>query len=154
MPSYGLLTNPSNEILAEINKIYQLGFDFVEIAIEGPEGNPKLIDKNKSEITKLIQKFNQKPIGHTAYWIDLCSDYEYVRHAWILESMREIKAASILSMFMPISMGCFTEIKHVLVCLFYFERECVFGPEKIRLCYSFSKYIGWKKAYGSEITHL
>ena len=54
MPSYGLLTNPSNEILAEINKIYQLGFDFVEIAIEGPEGNPKLIDKNKNEITKLI----------------------------------------------------------------------------------------------------
>ena len=54
MPSYGLLTNPSNEILAEINRIYQLGFDFVEIAIEGPECNPKLIDKNKSEITKLI----------------------------------------------------------------------------------------------------
>jgi sugar phosphate isomerase/epimerase len=93
MPYYGLLTNPSNEILAEINKIYQLGFDFVEIAIEGPEGNPKLINKNKSEIIKLIQKFNQKPIGHTAYWIDLCSDYEYVRHAWILEAMREIRTA-------------------------------------------------------------
>ena len=93
MPSYGSLTNPSNEILAEINKIYELGFDFVEIAIEGPEGNPKLIDKNKSEIIKLIQKFNQKPIGHTAYWIDLCSDYEYVRHAWILEAMREIRTA-------------------------------------------------------------
>jgi len=43
--------------------------------------------------TKLIQKFNQKPIGHTAYWIDLCSDYEYVRHAWILEAMREIRTA-------------------------------------------------------------
>jgi sugar phosphate isomerase/epimerase len=93
MPSYGALTNPSNEILAEINKIYELGVDFVEIAIEGPEGNPKLIDKNKSEIIKLIQKFNQKPIGHTAYWIDLCSDYEYVRHAWILEAMREIRTA-------------------------------------------------------------
>jgi hypothetical protein len=34
MPSYGLLTNPSNEILSEINKIYELGFDYVEIAIE------------------------------------------------------------------------------------------------------------------------
>ena len=56
MPYYGLLTNPSNEILAEINKIYQLGFDFVEIAIEGPEGNPKLIDKNKSEIIKSYTK--------------------------------------------------------------------------------------------------
>ncbi len=93
MPSYGLLTNPSNEILSEINKIYESGFDYVEIAIEGPEGNPKLIDRNKNEITKLVRKFDQKPIGHTAYWIDLCSDYEYIRQAWILEAMREIRTA-------------------------------------------------------------
>ena len=26
-------------------------------------------------------------------WIDLCSDYECVRHAWILEAMREIRTA-------------------------------------------------------------
>jgi hypothetical protein len=41
MPSsYGLLTNPSNEIISEISKIYDLSFDYVEIGIEGSEGNP------------------------------------------------------------------------------------------------------------------
>jgi sugar phosphate isomerase/epimerase len=93
MPSYGSLTNPSNEILSEINKVHESNFDYVEIAIEGPEGNPKLIDKKRNEISKLTQKFNQKPIGHTAHWTDLCSDYEYVRQAWILEAMREIRTA-------------------------------------------------------------
>ena len=90
---YGLPTNPSNEILSEINKIYYLNFEYVEISIEGPEGNPQIINKKKNEIVKLLQKFEQKPIAHTAYWIDLCSDYEYVRHAWILEAMREIRTA-------------------------------------------------------------
>ena len=41
----------------------------------------------------MLEKFRQKPIGHTAYWIDLGSDYEYIRHAWILEAIREIKTA-------------------------------------------------------------
>jgi sugar phosphate isomerase/epimerase len=93
MPSYGLLTNPSTEILSEINKIYDLNFDYVEIGIEGPEGNPLIINKKKNEIANLLQKFKQKPIGHTAYWIDLCSDYGYVRDAWILEGTREIRTA-------------------------------------------------------------
>ena len=34
MPSYGLLTNASNEILSEIRKISDLNFDYVEIGIE------------------------------------------------------------------------------------------------------------------------
>lgn len=93
MPYYGSLTNPSNEILGEISKIYDLDFEYVEVGIEGPEGNPLIIEKKKNEILSLIQKFKQKPIGHTAYWIDLCSDYENVRYAWVLEAMREIKTA-------------------------------------------------------------
>ena len=93
MPSYGLLTNPSNEIISEISKIHELNFEYAEIGIEGPEGNPEIINKKKDEIVKLLQRFKQKPIGHTAYWIDLASDYDYIRHAWILKAIREIKTA-------------------------------------------------------------
>jgi sugar phosphate isomerase/epimerase len=96
MVSYGLLTNPSNDILSEISKIYDLNFDYAELGIEGPEANPQIINKKKNEIARLLQKFKQKPIGHTAYWIDLCSDYDYVRHAWILEAMREIRTVRMI----------------------------------------------------------
>jgi hypothetical protein len=91
-PSYGLLTNPSNEIINETNKIHKLNFDYAEIGIEGPEGNPDIINKKKNEIVKLLERFEQKPIGHTPYWMDLGSDYDYIRHAWI-EAIREIKTA-------------------------------------------------------------
>ena len=84
---------PSIEIISEISKIYELNFDYVEIGIEGPEGNPDIINKKKDEIVKLLKDFEQKPIAHTAYWIDLASDYDYIRHAWILEAIREIKTA-------------------------------------------------------------
>jgi sugar phosphate isomerase/epimerase len=93
MVSYGLLTNPSNEIISEISKIYELNFEYAEIGIEGPEGNPDIINKKKDEIVKLLERFKQKPIGHTAYWIDLASDYDYIRRAWIDEAIREIKIA-------------------------------------------------------------
>jgi len=86
MPSYGLLTNPSNEILSEISKIYDLNFDYVELGIEGPEGNPQIINKKKNEIVGLLQKIKRKPI-------DLSSDHDYIRYAWILEAMREIRTA-------------------------------------------------------------
>jgi sugar phosphate isomerase/epimerase len=96
MPSYGMLTNPSNEILDEIDNIHDLDFDYVEVGIEGPEGNPVIIEKKRNEILNLLRKFKGKPIGHTAYWIDLCSDYEYVRRAWIQEAMREIRIAKMI----------------------------------------------------------
>lgn len=88
MPAYGLLTNPSKEIISEISKVYELNFDYVEIGIEGPEGNPDTINKKKDEIAKMLQRFKQKPIGHTAYWIDLGSDYDYIRYAWIMEDKK------------------------------------------------------------------
>ena len=47
MPSYGLLTNPSNDIISEISKIYDLNFEYVEIGIEWPEGNSGIINKRK-----------------------------------------------------------------------------------------------------------
>ncbi len=80
-------------MISEIIKIYELNFEYVEIGIEGPEGNPDIIDKRKDEIVTLIQRFKQNPIAHTAYWIDLASDYDYIRNAWINESIREIRMA-------------------------------------------------------------
>ena len=121
MLSYGLLTNPSIELISEITKIYDLNFDYVEIGIESPEGNPDIINKknDKDVIKKLIEKFKQKPIAHTAYWFDLASDYDYVRQAWILEALREIKTARRLGIdlinFHANINGMFYEVKRKIV---------------------------------------
>jgi transcription initiation factor TFIIIB Brf1 subunit/transcription initiation factor TFIIB len=49
-------------------------------------GNPDIINK-KGKIVKLLE------IQAKAYWMNLGSDYDYIRHAWILEAIREIKIA-------------------------------------------------------------
>lgn len=98
MPHFGLLTNPSNEILRELKNIHILGFEYAEIAIEGPEGSPQTITEKQLGIAKYLQKFYCKPIGHTVPWMDLGSDYEYIRQAWILETMKIIKVSKQVGM--------------------------------------------------------
>ncbi|HMH09636.1 MAG TPA: sugar phosphate isomerase/epimerase family protein [Candidatus Nitrosopolaris rasttigaisensis] len=93
VPKFGLLTNPSINIIDEIKEIRRLNFDYVEIGIEGPEGNPCIIVDKLNEIVKLLLKFDDKPVGHTAHWIDLGSDYERIRQAWISEAIEEAKLA-------------------------------------------------------------
>ena len=63
MPSYGLLTNPSIELISEISKIYDLNFDYVEIGIEGPEGNPVIINnKKKKDVIKTCLRNSSKSL--------------------------------------------------------------------------------------------
>jgi sugar phosphate isomerase/epimerase len=77
-----------------------LNFDYVEVGIEGPEGNPCIIVENINEVMKLLLKFDDKPVGHTAHWMDLGSDYERIRQAWISEAIQETKLAKELGIYL------------------------------------------------------
>jgi sugar phosphate isomerase/epimerase len=90
IPKFGLLTNPSIEIVKEIKNIHKFGFDYVEIGLEAPEGKPEIIMKKRSKIIELLDKFKSEPIGHTAPWVDLGSDYKSIRQAWISESKKQL----------------------------------------------------------------
>lgn len=93
MPKYGNITNPSKDILKEIKTIGDLGFDYVEIGIEGPEGMPDILIKKKKQIIRLLKKYNMFVIGHCAYYVNLGSAYESVRKGWLKESKKSIRAA-------------------------------------------------------------
>lgn len=89
------MTYPGGNILLEINKAIKHNFDFVEIAIEPPT-DFRILIKNKSSIRKLLEKFRDKPIGHTAWWYDLSSTYEEVRRAWLVQAKLDITTAKTL----------------------------------------------------------
>jgi len=55
---------------------------------------------NMNEITKLLLKFDDKPVGHTAHWMDLGSDFERIRQAWISEAIQETKLAKGLGIYL------------------------------------------------------
>ena len=94
---FGLLTNPTNNILEEIKLIHKLGFHYVEFGIELPRGSPEVILRNRSKILELIKRFNSPPLAHTAWWIDFGSVYEPVRRGWIEEAKLNIYAAKSLN---------------------------------------------------------
>lgn len=79
----GLLTNPSNDLIEEINLISKAGFDFVEIGMEEPNAKYDLIDIRV--VKDALSIFDNKAIVHTPPWIDLASVYDRVRQAWIDE---------------------------------------------------------------------
>lgn len=90
---FGGLTSPRVEILKEIRTILKLGFDFVEIGIEWPEGSVDKLAEKASEIKKILQGKNVTPIGHTAWWMDLGDPYGEIRESWVREGIKKISVA-------------------------------------------------------------
>jgi len=88
---FGKLTNPTVDVLKEIKTAHELGFDYIEIGIEGPAETPEILLKKKKHILKLLKKYKLFALGHTSYWIDLVTDYEPVRRGWIEESKKMIR---------------------------------------------------------------
>lgn len=112
---FGKLTNPMKDVLDEIKTTHNLGFDYVEIGIEGPAETPEIILKKKKQILNLLKKYKMFALGHTSYWIDLGSDYEPVRRGWIEESKKIIRVCNELGIkllnFHAFSVGSYTSDK-------------------------------------------
>ncbi len=94
IPKFGRLTNPRENILKEIELTSKLGFDFVEIGIEGPGGDPDILIKSKAKILKAVRDNGLFAIAHTSWWFDLGSPYENVRCGWVEEGKRVIRVAN------------------------------------------------------------
>jgi sugar phosphate isomerase/epimerase len=88
---FGKLTNPMKDVQDEIKTAHDLGFDYVEIGIEGPAETPEILLKKKRQILKLLKKYKMFAIGHTSWWIDLGTQYEPVRQGWLEECKKIIK---------------------------------------------------------------
>lgn len=97
-PVYGVMTDPSRDIVKEVGKASRIGFDFVELGMEIPEGHHDILRKKRRGILNALKTFKYPPVAHSAYWVDLWSDYEEVRQAWIRIIKKNIDIAA--------SLGC------------------------------------------------
>jgi len=115
MVKYGALTSPVRNVLNEIKLFHELGFDYVEIGIEGPEGSCEKILRDRKKILALLKRYKMFAVGHTSWWIELGSPYEVVRKAWVEESKRTIDVAAALNIgkitFHSHSRGAYTRKK-------------------------------------------
>jgi sugar phosphate isomerase/epimerase len=94
IPKFGLLTDPVEQVPAEIRLFKRLGFDYAEVGIEEPKATPKILMQESQAILNALSQADFSAIGHTAYWVGFGSSHENVRRGWVEEGKAMIQAAS------------------------------------------------------------
>lgn len=67
----GAMNHPARDVLKEIEWIGRMGFDFIDLTLEPPMALPCNLDL--SEVRAALDANGLKVVGHTAYYLPLCS---------------------------------------------------------------------------------
>jgi len=84
------MNHPGHDVLSEIEWMAELGLDFVDLTIEPPMASVDKIDLNA--VRSALEDNGLKVVGHTAYYLPLCSPFEGIRRACVEELKRCIAA--------------------------------------------------------------
>jgi sugar phosphate isomerase/epimerase len=79
----GTMNHPAHDVVSEIKWIASMGFDFVDLTLEPPLASARRIDV--SAIRAALEASHLGVIGHTAYYLPLCSPFESLRRAAVEE---------------------------------------------------------------------
>jgi sugar phosphate isomerase/epimerase len=86
----GTMNHPSHDVLKEIQWMAEMKFEFVDLTLEPPAAVSGKIDFRA--LRELLEKFKMPVVGHTAYYLPLCSPFESIRKAAV-EELKECVAA-------------------------------------------------------------
>jgi len=90
----GAMNHPRRDVLSEIEWMAELDLDFIDLTIEPPMASVDAIDLDA--IRAALKDHGMKIIGHTAYYLPLCSPFETIRRACVDELKRCIAAFATL----------------------------------------------------------
>src|SRR5262245_34732032 len=79
----GTMNHPGRDVRTEIERIADLGFDFIDLTLEPPRADPRSIDSKA--IAAVLEGNKLGIVGHTAYYLPLCHPFEQVRKAAVEE---------------------------------------------------------------------
>src|SRR5258706_605929 len=86
----GTMNHPARPVLKEIEWIAAMGFDFIDLTLEPPAAAVWKVDLG--ELQKALVDHRLEIVGHTAYYLPLCSPFESVRKAAVDELKNCIEA--------------------------------------------------------------
>src|SRR5438067_45024 len=90
----GMMNNPSRDLSAEIDIIAVMGFDFIDLMLEPPLAGLSKLDI--SAVRAALQARKLGVVGHTAYYLPLCSPFESLRRAAVEELKQCLEAFAML----------------------------------------------------------
>ncbi len=79
----GTMNHPAHDVLKEIQWIAEMGLDFIDLTLEPPMALPGRVDLRA--LRALLEKSKLQIVGHTAYYLPLCSPFEAIRRAAVEE---------------------------------------------------------------------
>src|SRR5579883_974265 len=79
----GTMNHPARDVLAEIDWVAGMGFDFIDLTLEPPQAAVWKLDVEA--VRKALERHKLKVVGHTAYYLPLASPFESVRRAAVEE---------------------------------------------------------------------
>lgn len=82
----GTMNHPGRDVLKEIEWIGELGFDFIDLTLEPPMASARRV--NVRALKDRVEDAGLQVVGHTAYYLPLCSPFESIRRA----AVEELKA--------------------------------------------------------------
>jgi sugar phosphate isomerase/epimerase len=77
----GLMNNPRNDVVAEIELIASNGFDFIDLTLEHPKAHIDLIDQG--EVLRVLTEQDLAVVGHTTWYLPFASPINAIRDAAI-----------------------------------------------------------------------
>jgi sugar phosphate isomerase/epimerase len=77
------MNHPAHDVCSEIEWMADMGFDFIDLTLEPPTADVRRVDL--AAIRDSLKRHNFRVVGHTAYYLPLCSPFESVRHAAVQE---------------------------------------------------------------------
>jgi sugar phosphate isomerase/epimerase len=79
----GTMNHPARDLIAEIELISDMGFDFLDLTLEPPQAGARGLDM--AAVSRALRAGDLKVVGHTAYYLPLCSPFESLRRAAVEE---------------------------------------------------------------------
>jgi sugar phosphate isomerase/epimerase len=90
----GAMNHPGRDVLSEIEWMAEMNLDFVDLTIEPPMASVDKLDLKA--IRSALDDHGLQIVGHTAYYLPLCSPFETIRRACVEELTRCIAAFATL----------------------------------------------------------
>lgn len=90
----GAMNNPEMDVMAELQDFASWGFDFAELAIEGPRALPDELNSIRTAVIDVLSTFNHSPVAHVPWYFYVGHPYPEIRKAYLKETIHVLDTAA------------------------------------------------------------
>jgi len=88
------MNDPAEDVVEELKLFGGMGFDFADLAIEGPGAAPETMEGKVGEIKDVLSTFDMFLVAHCPWYFDIGHPYERIREAYLEETKKVLETAS------------------------------------------------------------